>query len=84
MSRHNKVLGDFFAHPVMIGDTIDIRTWMPRRSELRNYVVVAKPDGTAYEGLIIRKVRGFGGTTATMYIPWETLTYLEITGVEKS
>lgn len=83
MSRNNKVLGDFFKSDIAVGDVINITTWMPRRAKLLNYVVVGKPSGTDYEGLIIRKIAGFGGTTATMYIPWQTLTSLEIVGHEE-
>jgi len=67
----------------MLGDVISVKTWIPRRADLRNYVVVGKPSGTGYEGFIIRKKKGFGGTTATMHIPWQTITYLEVVGYEE-
>ena len=82
MGRANKLLGDFFDTDVTIGDVINIKTWMPRRDVLHNYVVVGKPSGTGYEGFILRKIRGFGGTTATMYIPWNTITEIKIVGHE--
>ena len=84
MSRNNKLFGDFFDTDIMVGDIISIKTWMPRRAKLLNYTVVGKPSGVGYEGFIIRKAKGheFGGTTATMYIPWQTLTELETVGHE--
>ena len=82
MSRTNKLLGDFFDTDVTIGDVVSIKTWIPRRAELRNYVVVGKPAGTDYEGFILRKVKGLGGTAATMYIPWNTITEIKVVGHE--
>lgn len=83
MSRLNKLLGDFFDTDIMIEDVVDIKTWMPRRAELHNYVVVEKPSGVGYEGFIIRKVKGFGGTTATMFIPWNTIKDIKVVGHEE-
>jgi len=83
VSRINKLLGDFFDTDIIVGDIINIKTWMPGRASLTNYVVVGKPSGTGYEGFIIRKTREFGGTTATMYIPWNTITKLEVVGHEE-
>ena len=60
------------------GDIINVRTWMPRRADLRNYEVVDKTLGKGYEGLIIRKAPGFGGTTATMHIPANTIKNIEL------
>lgn len=78
MSRLNKRYGDFGNTIVVLGDVLNIKTWMPRRADLHNYVVVGKPTGPGYEGFLIRKLEGFGGTTATMHIPWQTITHLEV------
>ena len=80
MSKNNKRYGNFDDTTVMLGDIINIKTWIPRRADMHNYVVVGKPSGSGYEGFIIRKKRGFGGSIAHMHIPWQTITLLEVTG----
>lgn len=67
---------------INVGDIVNLKTWMPRRAVLTNYVVVGKPTAPGYEGLIIEKPQpsAFRGR---MYIPGVTLTQAKIIGYQE-
>lgn len=60
----------------IVGDVVNIKTWMPRRADLRRQLVIGKPTAPGYEGLIIRKPdKSFRGQ---MHIPGNTITHIEV------